>query len=109
MRRQRIISAHAKAADAGICPNITSVAPVPAELYIVLVRRVADAIDGDQFMLAAEERTLAGICLNPDDQIEHIRIDLATGAHQDVDVPPVHADKVDGAIAGDASGGPEAC
>ena len=57
-----------------------------AEFDIVLMRRLADAKDANQFVLAPIERALAGVGLVPDDQIERRTIDLASDAHQNVDV-----------------------
>src|SRR5206468_3155627 len=51
---------------------------------------------------------LAGIGLVPDDQIEHVAIDFASDARKRVDMPPIHADVVNGAVAGGADSRPEA-
>src|SRR5947209_17544782 len=74
------------------------------ELDIVEVRLLADAEDSDELVLASVERTLAGVRLYPDRQVQDIVIDGVAGLEQLADMTPIHAHEMHGAIAGDRRG-----
>jgi hypothetical protein len=99
MYRERVVAPYAKTIHAGIGPDVAAIASMAAEFDIILMRRLAEAKNANQFVLAAIERALAGVGLVPDDQIERQTIDLASDVHQNVNVPPVHADEMQGPVA----------
>jgi hypothetical protein len=74
--------------DAGIGPDVAAIASMAAEFDIVLMRRLADAKDANQFVLAAIERALARVGFVPDNQIErrtiYCPIRLRSGTHRRV-------------------------
>jgi hypothetical protein len=73
---------------------------VAPKLDIVEMRLLADAEDTDKLVLAPIERALAGVRLHPDRQVQDIAIDGTAGLEQLADMAPVHADEMQGAIAG---------
>ena len=85
--------------DRRVVPDIGPVAAVPPEFDCVEVRRIANPVDEDQFVLRAVERAHASIGLVPHAKVEKIAIEGPADCRDVVDVPPVHTDEVDGASA----------
>src|SRR5204863_6530371 len=78
----------------GVMPNITAVATELAELDIVAVWLAAVFEHKDQLVLAAVERTHAGVVLDPDAEVFELAIDLAAGGQQLFGMAPVHENVV---------------
>ncbi len=70
-----------------------------AEFDHVEMRRRSHPVDKNQLMLGTIKRSHAGIRLVPDAQVQALAVDGGADRRDAVHVPPVHADKVDGAIA----------
>ncbi len=87
-----------QAVHPGVVPDIGPVAAVLTELEIVDMRRRADLEHEHQLVLGAIERSHPGVGLVPDAKVLDLEVDLATGAHELPQMPPVHADEVDSAI-----------
>jgi hypothetical protein len=71
---------------------------VATKLDRVEVGYVSDPEYADQLVLAAVEAALAGIGLDPGNQIEHRAVNGGAGSNEFANVAPVHADKVHRAI-----------
>ena len=93
-----LLAAAGKGVGPGIAPHIAAVAPEPAELHIVAVLLAAVFEYKDELMLAAVERAHPGIVLDPDADVFELVIRLAASGQQLFDVPPIHADEMDGAV-----------
>src|ERR1700730_2047074 len=85
----------AERVDPGVAPNIAAVATIAAELDMVLVRVLAVLEDEHELMLAAVERTHAGIVLGPHAQVLQLAIGALAGGEQLRHVPPIHTDEVE--------------
>src|SRR5262245_21208485 len=95
---QVIQTASAERVDPRVLPDIGAVAAMTAEFDVVEMRRITDAEDGNELVLAAIKASLASIILDPDCQVEHFAVDLVAGCQQVADVTPVHADVMHSAI-----------
>ena len=73
----------------------------------VEMRRRANAIDEDQFVLRTVKGAHPSVRLVPDAKIEEVAIDPLAHRGDVIHVPPIHANEVYGAIARDASAGAE--
>src|SRR5262249_11033892 len=82
----------------GIMPDIAAVAAELAELDIVAMSVVAVFKDKDEFVLTAVERAHSGIVLDPDAEVFQLAISVAASGQQLCDVPPIHADVVQGSL-----------
>src|SRR5258706_10061394 len=100
-------SATAQGIYRGIVPDVGAVAAMPAELDHIEVGRRSDAVDKDQFMFGAVQRSHSSIRLVPDAQVQPLAIHRAADGRDVVHMPPVHADKVDGAVARNTRRGPQ--
>src|SRR5829696_2225453 len=87
--------------DAGVVPDICTVASRVAEPEGVGVRCRPDLEDKDEFVLGAIERAHAAVCLVPDAEVFQLREHRLTCTEKLAHVAPVHADEGDGAVAGD--------
>ena len=87
-----------EAVDPGIVPDVGAVAAVLAELDVINVRPRSRLEHEDQLVLGPVERAHAAIVLVPDAQVLLLGIEAAGGGQQLIDVPPVHADKVNRAV-----------
>jgi hypothetical protein len=72
---------------------------VAPKLNVVQVSLLADTKDPDELMLAPIERALAGIRLDPDNQVQRLVVNCSTGFKQLAGMAPIHAHVVHGAIA----------
>ena len=90
-----------KRVDAGIVPDVGAVAATAAKLDIVDVRRGADLEHEHQLVLRPIERSHAAVVLVPDAEVLQLRVTPLAAAEQFADMPPVHADEVNGAILAD--------
>src|SRR5262249_22872857 len=94
-----------KCIDSGMIPNIGSVAAMPAEFNVIDVRAITDFENGDEFVLGAVEGSHATIVLVPDAKVEHFAIEWARCGQKLEQVAPIHANVVQGAVAGGLKGG----
>ena len=88
----------------GIIPNIGSVAPVPAEFDVIDMGHATDFEYGDEFVFGAVKRSHATVVLVPDAQIEKSVIERAPGGEELEQMPPVHANVMQGAVTGRVHG-----
>ena len=88
----------------GIIPNIGSVAPVPAEFDVIDMRHATDFEYGDEFVFGAVKRSHATVVFVPDAQIEKSVIEHAPGGEELEQMPPVHANKMQGTVTGRVHG-----
>ena len=107
VQRQVLAPAAGHGVHRRIVPDVGSVAPVAAKLDGVEVRRFADPVDEDELVLGAVERTHAGVRLVPDAEVELVAVNQPTHGRDVVEVPPVDADEVHGAIARNCGAGAE--
>src|ERR1019366_8786717 len=100
MERQQVafIRTSPEGVGAWIIPYIAAMAPILSELYVVPVRAAAMLEHEHQFVLAAVERSHAGIMFRPDADVLELGIGFFTGCKEFAHMPPVHADEVHGAI-----------
>src|SRR3990167_3516346 len=91
----------AKAADAGVVPDIGTVASGLAETEAISVSRSPDLEDEDQLMLGAIEASHATVSLVPDTEVFHLREDGFTRVEKLAHVAPVHANESDCSVLGD--------
>ena len=94
------IARRAKAVDAGVRPDVRTVAPVSAEFNIVDVCCPARLEHEYQLMLRAVERTHAAVRLRPDTQVLELAEGAVRGIQNFTHVAPVHADELDRTIDG---------
>src|SRR5438046_7308131 len=87
-------AAASEGVGSGVVPHIAAVAPEPAELDVVAMLAATLLEDKDELVLAAIERTHAGIVLGPNAEGFELAIDLGTSGQQFLEVAPVHADVV---------------
>ena len=86
-----------EAIHAGVVPDVRARASVTAEFDIIEVRGSPTRNTPISSCWAAVEAALAGVRLDPHGQIEHLAIGLLAGLEQLTQVPPIHADIMDGA------------
>ena len=92
----------------GVVPDIGAVAAMLSEVDHVEMRRRANAVDEDQFVLRTVERAHASVRLVPEAQeFKEVAIDPLADGRDVVHVSPIHTNEVDSAIARDANAGPE--
>src|SRR5215218_3251254 len=84
----------------GVVPNIRARSTVAPEFDVVEMRLVAHPEYPDEFVLAAIERTLTGVGFYPYREIEDRSINRVAGFIQFSKMTPVHADVVNGTLAG---------
>jgi hypothetical protein len=84
----------------GIMPNVGAVAAMTAQFNRVQVRLGTDPENADQLMLASAKAALPCIGFYPGDLIEHRPVDAPSGGDQFLDVAPIHAGKMHGAVRG---------
>jgi len=70
-----------------------------AWLYVIPVNAVTILEDEHDFMLAAIERSHAGVVFCPSADVHKFGIDVASCGKQFTHVPPIHADVMQGAVA----------
>jgi hypothetical protein len=99
MEREKIslVSRTREGVCSWIVPNIAAVSSVTAQLNIVPMRAVAVLENQHQFMLAAVERSHAGIVFGPNAYIFQLVVDLFACREQLSNVSPVHANEMQGA------------
>src|SRR5260221_11498443 len=85
----------------GIMPDVRAVAAMAAQFHRVQVGQGTGPKNTYQLMLASVKTALPRVGFYPSDQIEHRAISRPSPGDEFLDVAPVHADKVNGAIRGD--------
>ena len=98
MRSQRLDAPRAKAVDPLVGPYIAAIAPMAAEFDVIAVWTIADPKHTNQFVLRTVKASLACVGFRPDAQVQHSPIDAMASLDQFSDMPPIHADIVDGAL-----------
>src|SRR5260221_10649031 len=85
----------------GIMPDVRAVAAMAAQFHRVLVGQGTGPKNTYQLMLASVKTALPRVGLYPHDKIEHRAVDAPSSGDQFLDMAPVHADIVHGAIGRD--------
>src|SRR5436190_23346210 len=98
MHLEVCVAARPPSIDPSVVPNVGSVPAVRAKLHGVHVGIGSDLVNEDKFVLGAVERSHTSIVLIPDTEILELGIDALSGPHDLGEMPPVHADEVNGAI-----------
>src|SRR5947209_12764581 len=98
MQRKLLLASSFPRVLATVLPNVRPVSPVLAEFEGVDVRRRAVLEGEDQFMTGPVKGAHRPIVLGPDDQILELSEIRAAGIHDLLQMAPVHADEVDGAV-----------
>ena len=84
----------------GIGPNVGAMAAVLSEFNVIDMSSAAVLPDENELMLATIERAHSSIVLVPDRDIFELMVDAATRRQHLIEMTPIHANKVDGAIGG---------
>src|ERR1700680_2380152 len=82
----------------GLASYLRAVAAVAAQFHRVQVGQGTDPKDTNQLMLTSVETALPCVGFYPRNQIEHGAVDTPSGGDQFLDLAPVHANKVNGAV-----------
>src|SRR3984893_5740459 len=106
-RQVALLAAAGEGVGSGVSPDIAAVTAELAELDIVAVRLTPLFKHKDKLVVAAVERAHPGIVLDPDAEVFQLAIDAVSGGHQLLDVAPVHADEVQGAVTAECREVPE--
>ena len=93
--------------NAGIVPNVGSVAAMRSEVNVVDVRRGTVLEDEYEFVLGAIKRAHAGVGLPPHADVFQLIVGSLTGCKYLRTMPPVHKDILEGPVAGVRSQVPE--
>ena len=100
MHGQFIRTIRTETVGAGIGPDVASIAAMAAKIDIVDMLTATILPNKNQFMLAPVEGAHAGIGLIPDSEVLELSIDPFAGGQHFVDMAPIGADEMDGAVIG---------
>jgi len=100
MHREELVAVPSESVNAGIVPNVGSVAAMRSEVNVVDVRRGTVLEDEYEFVLGAIKRAHAGVGLPPHADVFQLIVGSLTGCKYLRTMPPVHKDILEGPVAG---------
>src|SRR6516165_9746 len=98
MQRKLTLAGAVEAVMAGIVPNIAPASPKAPKINVVDMRFLAVLEHKNELVFRPVKRAHPSIRFVPNADIFQLGVDLFRCTHQFLDVTPIHADKVDGAV-----------